>query len=104
MVKLTQEQAAQIADFGRNLTLKAAEDATEFCEQAGFNTGTAFETTLRAILVSFIFITLEGLFDDPGRRRKVADEIHADVKKLLREHAIREQVQKIRNQGRRRAE
>lgn len=97
MAKLTQRQAEEIAKIAAEATAALGERAVAFCEKHDMDTPDGFNATLLTLFDSMMFITLDAMFDSPADRRAAADHSHASIKKLLRNHAIHRQVQKMRN-------
>lgn len=97
MGKLTQKQAEEVARIAAQTTKLLGEKSVAFCERHGMDTPDAFNATMLTLLDSMMFITLDAMFEHPADRCAAADHSHASIKKLLRNHAIHRQVQKMRN-------
>lgn len=97
-MKLNQPRANELGDIARDITIEMSAQTLAFCERHRLDSGQALDTILLTLLDGVVFLLLEAMFDNPADRRRAADALHHDVTRLLRNHAIHLQVQKIRNQ------
>lgn len=94
-MKLSRQQAAELAILARDLNIVMSNKSLAFCQRHGLDHPEGLDATLLTLLDSLVFLVIEAMFDDPKNRRRAADEMHREVKDLLRTHAIYQQVQKM---------